>query len=149
MRPTVSFIVALLAAAGNAMPTGTMQPQAKRYIIELNSQSQIAHIQSMVERTPGMHVFRIFDHAVFPAISVECLGGHDVETMTQLFGVEKRDDPGVSGIYESVCDVQLSPLPVPAITTLALSARLLVFQICRRQSISDLFSICNTNAKTR
>ncbi|KAK8023621.1 C5a peptidase [Apiospora rasikravindrae] len=105
MRVTASFIVALLAAAGgNALATAAAGPQSqpKRYIIELKSQSHIAHIQAMVERTTGMRVFQTFDHAVFPAVSVECHGGHDVETMTQSFRFDGEDDPGVDGIYESV-----------------------------------------------
>lgn len=132
MRVAASFVAALLAAgAGNALPTATMQPQAERYIVELNSQSQIAHIQAMVERSPGVRVFQALDHAIFPVISVECLGGHDVETMTRLFGVDKRDDSGVIGIYDSVCNFRLSPLPVPAVITLALSACHMVFQMSR------------------
>ncbi|KAK8103159.1 hypothetical protein PG984_016305 [Apiospora sp. TS-2023a] len=101
MRVAASFLVALLAAGGGALPAATMQPQAKRYIVQLNSQSQIAHVQSMIARTPGMRVFETFDHAIFPAISVECLGGHDVETMTELFDVDLGDYLGVAGIYES------------------------------------------------
>ncbi|KAK8070473.1 peptidase S8/S53 domain-containing protein [Apiospora hydei] len=112
MRVPSSFIVALLAAAagGNALATAPAGPQpqsnqSKRYIIELKSQSDIARIQAMVERTPGLRVFKTFDHAVFPAISVECYGGHgggDLETMTQIFHFEGEDGPGVDGIYESV-----------------------------------------------
>ncbi|KAK7946139.1 C5a peptidase [Apiospora aurea] len=112
MRVTASFIAALLAATagGNALATAPAGPQpqsnqSKRYVIELKSQSDISRIQAMVERTPGLRVFKTFDHAVFPAVSVECYGDHggrDLETVTQIFHFEGEDDPGVDGIYESV-----------------------------------------------
>ncbi|KAK8856614.1 serine endopeptidase [Apiospora arundinis] len=112
MRAT--FFLALLATASNASAQHPWRREVhknetsaeptdsapKRYIVELKSLDRCARIKAKVDGTRGLRVVKSFDHRLFPAISVECEGGCNADSLARAIN-DGDDDAPVATVYKS------------------------------------------------
>ncbi|KAK8100082.1 peptidase S8/S53 domain-containing protein [Apiospora kogelbergensis] len=107
--------LALLAVASNASArqpwrrevrnnetvTEPADSDPKRYIVELKSLDRCARIRAKVDNTRGLRVVKSFDHSLFPAISVECEGGCNADSLARAINDGDEDDAPVATVYKS------------------------------------------------
>lgn len=79
----------------------------RRYIVELKSRSHTARIADKIAAIDGLHVVKIFDSDIFPAVSVECDRACDAVTVAAALDRDE-DDAIVATVFKST-RVQLSP----------------------------------------
>lgn len=73
--------------ASHQLPDAT----PKRYIVELTSLSCSERVAARLSSSDGLRIVKTFDHELFPALSVECDNGCDVDSLTRLLN---DDDAG-------------------------------------------------------
>ncbi|KAI1101567.1 subtilisin-like protein [Jackrogersella minutella] len=121
MRATNSLLALLLGASGSAwglQPLSRRDPNnvakigdsatPRRFIVELKSRAQRAHISSKVAGLPGLHVVKEFDSDLFPGMSIECDGHCNAESLTDALDADE-DSPVVASVYKSTMVRLLSP----------------------------------------
>ncbi|KAK8078910.1 peptidase S8/S53 domain-containing protein [Apiospora phragmitis] len=111
-----AFFLALLATASNASAQQPWRREVhnetssepvdsapKRYIVELKSLDRCARIRAKVDSTRGLRVAKSFDHRLFPALSVECEGGCNADSLARAIndGDGEDDDAPVATVYKS------------------------------------------------
>lgn len=107
-------ILALLATAGgvaaahqhpwrrdvHANETGATDSAPKRYIVELKSLDRSARIKAKIAGMRSLRVVKTFDHALFPAISVEC-DDCNSDSLAKVIDADEGDDTPVATVYKS------------------------------------------------
>ena len=111
MRVTNVFLVALSAAAVQSRShrredrpekPGPNDATPRRYIIELNSRAQSAQVVAKAADIPGLKVVKHFDSDIFPAVSVDCTGACDAQSLKVAFqGPTDEGSSAIAHVYKS------------------------------------------------
>ncbi|KAI2606174.1 subtilisin-like protein [Hypoxylon fragiforme] len=113
MRVNASLLALLLGASDNVWGAQVPSrrdlnetaklvdnPTPRRFIVELKSRAQRAHISSKVAGLSGLRVVKEFDSDLFPGMSIQCDSHCDEESITSALDADE-DGPVVASVYKS------------------------------------------------